>query len=107
MAKCVSIVSTLDGLLNRLFSSNTSTVMFPIDDNTIKMLKFKHIHFKHFRYLAGEKNFFQGWRFQVNSTAYLIFTKSKKARKSSLYSMNSGINAISTCKRLSINDVHH
>lgn len=39
IAKCVSIVSILDGLLNRRFNKSTSTVIFPIDDNTINILK--------------------------------------------------------------------
>lgn len=38
IAKCVSIASILDGRLNRLFSSSTNTVIFPVEDRTMRML---------------------------------------------------------------------
>lgn len=38
MAKCVSILSIRDGRLNRRFNRRTRTVMFPIDESTIKIL---------------------------------------------------------------------
>lgn len=38
MAKCVNIVSMRDGRFERRFNSNTNTVIFPIDDSTIKTL---------------------------------------------------------------------
>lgn len=39
MAKCVNIVSTLDGRFDRRLSNRTNTVIFPIEDKTINILK--------------------------------------------------------------------
>lgn len=41
IAKCVNIVSTLEGRLNLRFNNKTKTVMFPIDDSVISILKMR------------------------------------------------------------------
>lgn len=39
IAKCISIISIRDGDARRRFNNNTNTVMLPIDDTTIMILK--------------------------------------------------------------------
>lgn len=43
IAKCVNIVSTLDGRLNLRWSNSTKTVIFPTDESTMRILPKKQL----------------------------------------------------------------
>lgn len=91
MAKCVNIVSTRDGRLSledlRL-SRRTNTVIFPIDESTISMLKMSI--FTWWRLFWNKNNFIQR-KIQSSYSVWMEFFKERK----------------STCRQLLIADVHH